>query len=288
MLASSNELTPEPKSKISPVHDDSGYEALDSAMKVQDESSLKKQKQNCDAEKNLFRELFNLQSNQDKFWVTTANYLMVVVMAASVCYMMTMGDLVLQDQGGDQDLAAVQLGGKRAAIQFYYDALEASKLDTVINNEEIVIGAEDDRVRGTGDAKVEQTSKDNVDSKLVNDKEHSDGMQIETEDLTDDELENANGVTSDDLDESRSRVEEVMQDLEIGQLIEKVEIVLSKLNDDQTEKLQELLKIHYSKQHEERDQKLKELVSEDEGIEELVALVLLLEEKGAVIDLTDE
>eukprot|EP00092_Neocalanus_flemingeri_P096865 GFUD01123340.1.p1 GENE.GFUD01123340.1~~GFUD01123340.1.p1 ORF type:complete len:280 (-),score=69.37 GFUD01123340.1:97-936(-) len=279
MLASSNELTPEPKSKISPVHDDSGYEALDSAMKVQDESSLKKQKQNCDAERNLFRELFNLQSNQDKFWVTTANYLMVVVMAASVCYMMTMGDLVLQDQGGDQDIAAVQLGGKRAAIQFYYDALEASKLDTVINNEEIVIGAEDYRVRGNGD---------NVDSKLVNGKENSDGMQIETEDLTDDELENANGVTSDDLDENRSRVEEVMQDLEIGQLIEKVEIVLSKLNDDQTEKLQELLKIHYSKQHEERDQKLKELVSEDEGIEELVALVLLLEEKGAVIDLTDE
>eukprot|EP00092_Neocalanus_flemingeri_P076436 GFUD01094809.1.p1 GENE.GFUD01094809.1~~GFUD01094809.1.p1 ORF type:complete len:280 (-),score=80.41 GFUD01094809.1:77-916(-) len=279
MFASRTERTPEVKAKMSPEHDDSGYDALDSAKKVQDES-LKKQKQNCNAEKNLFKELFNLQSNNDTLWVSTSNYLMVVVMVASVCYMMTMGDLILEDQDGDQNLAAVKLGGKRAAIQFYYDALEASKLDTIITSEDIAIGAEDDV--------VEQTIKDNVESKLVDQKEHSDdSKQNESEDLTDDELKSANGLFSDDFDESRSSVE-VMQDLEIDQLIENVEIVLSKLNDDQMEKLQVVLELHYAKQHEERDQKLEELVSEDKRIEELVKLVLALEEKGAVIDLRDE
>eukprot|EP00092_Neocalanus_flemingeri_P005150 GFUD01005539.1.p1 GENE.GFUD01005539.1~~GFUD01005539.1.p1 ORF type:complete len:314 (-),score=79.80 GFUD01005539.1:111-977(-) len=288
MFASRTERTPEVKSKMSPEHDDSGYDALDSAKKVQDESSLKKQKQNCNAEKNLFKELFNLQSNNDTFWVSTSNYLMVVVMVASVCYMMTMGALILEDQDGDQNLAAVKLGGKRAAIQFYYDALEASKLDTIITSEDIAIGAEDDVVPGPGDAKVEQTIKDNVESKLVDQKEHSDDiMPNESEDLTDDELKSANGLFNDDLDESRSSVE-VMQDLEIDQLIANVEIVLSKLNDDQMEKLQVVLELHYAKQHEERDQKLGELVSEDKRIEELVKLVLVLEEKGAVIDLRDE
>eukprot|EP00092_Neocalanus_flemingeri_P031538 GFUD01034249.1.p1 GENE.GFUD01034249.1~~GFUD01034249.1.p1 ORF type:complete len:309 (+),score=78.60 GFUD01034249.1:77-928(+) len=281
MFASRTERTPEAKAKMSPEHDDSGYDALDSAKKVQDESSLKKQKQNCNAEKNLFKELFNLKSNKDKFWVTTANYLMVVVMAASVCYMMTMGDLILEEQDGDQNLAAVKLGGKRAAIQFYYDALEASKLDTIITSE-------DDVVPGPGDAKVEQTMKDNVESKLVDQIEHTDDiMPNESEDLTDDELKSANGLFHDDLDESRSSVE-VMQDLEMDQLIGNVEIVLSKLNDDQMEKLQVVLELHYAKQHEERDQKLGELVSEDKRIEELVKLVLVLEEKGAVIDLRDE
>ena len=53
-------------------------------------------------------------------------------------------------------------------------------------------------------------------------------------------------------------------------------------------KLQELLSLHYAKQHEKRDKMLDELVSGDMDIKELVKLVVVLEEKGAKINLTDD
>ena len=53
-------------------------------------------------------------------------------------------------------------------------------------------------------------------------------------------------------------------------------------------KLQVLLDKHYANQHEERDKQLAELFTEDEDIKELVKLILQLEEKGAVINLTDD
>merc|ERR1719508_188205 len=52
----------------------------------------------------------------DQFWSTAVNYLMLVVVGASVCFIVLMGDQV-DIMGEDQ----VKLGGRRAAIQFYYD-----------------------------------------------------------------------------------------------------------------------------------------------------------------------
>ena len=69
---------------------------------------------------------------------------------------------------------------------------------------------------------------------------------------------------------------------------QEVEKILSKLTEDQTTKLQDLLELHYAKQHEERDKMLGELVTGDENIKELVNLVVVLEEKGATINLLDE
>merc|ERR1712096_23509 len=55
-------------------------------------------------------------SKSDQFWSTAVNYLMLLVVGASVCYIVLMGDQV-DIMGEDQ----VKLGGRRAAIQFYYD-----------------------------------------------------------------------------------------------------------------------------------------------------------------------
>ena len=67
-----------------------------------------------------------------------------------------------------------------------------------------------------------------------------------------------------------------------------MEVILGRLGDEQMSKLQELLALHYAKQHEERDKMLGELVSGDVDIKELVKLVVVLEEKGAKINLTDD
>ena len=67
-----------------------------------------------------------------------------------------------------------------------------------------------------------------------------------------------------------------------------MEVILGRLGDEQMSKLQELLGLHYAKQHEERDKMLEELVSGDKEIKELVKLVVVLEEKGAKINLTDD
>jgi len=75
---------------------------------------------------------------------------------------------------------------------------------------------------------------------------------------------------------------------DIAVLMEEVEKILSKLTEDQMTKLQDLLELHYAKQHEERDKMLGELVTGDENIKELVNLVVVLEEKGATINLLDE
>ena len=70
--------------------------------------------------------------------------------------------------------------------------------------------------------------------------------------------------------------------------LQDVEVILGRLGDEQMSKLQELLGLHYAKQHEERDKMLEELVSGDKEIKELVKLVVVLEEKGAKINLTDD
>ena len=87
--------------------DDSGYDGLGSASKTYETSSEK---------------IFNVErverlleswstSREDQLWITAATYLMVLVMGASVVYLLTMGEK-------DND---TKLGGKRAAIQHYYN-----------------------------------------------------------------------------------------------------------------------------------------------------------------------
>ena len=62
------------------------------------------------------RNLLETVSCPDEFWVTATHFLMVVVAVASVCYIIMMGG-----KGGDP--LEVRLGGKRAAIQYYYDSV---------------------------------------------------------------------------------------------------------------------------------------------------------------------
>ena len=119
MFVSKNDGTP--KSNLCSLgHNDSGYDGLDSAKKMLDASDVKKLGENFDAEKirSLLEKCSNFESSKDQFWVAAVNYLMVLVMVASMCYVMVMGDLY-----ADSDDSQVKLGGKRAAIQFYYDSV---------------------------------------------------------------------------------------------------------------------------------------------------------------------
>jgi hypothetical protein len=117
MLDSINEQTSISKQANLPSHDDSGYDGLGSASKVLDQPEEAKSSEPYDARKirNLLETCFTV-SSPAMFWVTTMNYLMVVVVVASVCYIIMMGD----KRGDDLE---VKLGGKRAAIQYYYDSV---------------------------------------------------------------------------------------------------------------------------------------------------------------------
>ena len=117
MLESINEETPKFKQHNLPGHNDSGYDGLGSASKVPDHHQTV---QPFDAEKIRNLLAASTFSSPDKFWVTATQYLIVVVVVASVCYIIMMGDK-------DDDHLAVKLGGKRAAIQYYYDSVHGDQ-----------------------------------------------------------------------------------------------------------------------------------------------------------------
>ena len=95
-------------------HDDSGYQA-ESVEKIKDTFLGK--------EKDMLKVDFpTVDSSDDTFWfITVPRIAMMVVMMASLCYMVLMPDhrdMVEVEEGW----ARVKLGGKRAAIQFYHDS----------------------------------------------------------------------------------------------------------------------------------------------------------------------
>ena len=100
------------KSPLRSSHDDSGFDGLNSTEKVHET-----QTSTSPQTKDLANSYNPVPANKsDQFWSTAVNYLMLVVVGASVCYIVLMGDQV--DIIGE---AQVKLGGRRAAIQFYYD-----------------------------------------------------------------------------------------------------------------------------------------------------------------------
>ena len=111
------------KTPLRSSHDDSGFDGLNSADKVQDEEFednflMKHRQTETSPQTKDLASSYNPDppSKSDQFWSTAVNYLMLVVVGASVCYIVLMGDQV-DIMGEDQ----VKLGGRRAAIQFYYD-----------------------------------------------------------------------------------------------------------------------------------------------------------------------
>merc|ERR1719154_828750 len=102
------------------------------------------------------------------------------------------------------------------------------------------------------------------------------------EDVTDDEPNKVGPV-----DEEKVEGKEI-DDVGVAKIMEEVESILSKLSDDQDDKLQELLGYHYGKEYEKRDEMMAKLVKEDEDITELLNLVMVLEDHGAAINLLEE
>ena len=86
--------------------DDSGYDGLGSASKNFETSE---KTFNAEGVKRLLESCST--SREDQLWITAANYLMVLVMGASVVYLLTMGE----------KFNDTKLGGKRAAIHHYYN-----------------------------------------------------------------------------------------------------------------------------------------------------------------------
>merc|ERR1712183_468377 len=101
-------------------HDDSGFDGLNSTEKVHDEkfddNFIMKHRQTqteSETQTSTLPQTKDLASSynpdppskSDQFWSTAVNYLMLVVVGASVCYIVLMG------VGEDQ----VKLGGRRAA-----------------------------------------------------------------------------------------------------------------------------------------------------------------------------
>ena len=121
ILESIHEETPKPKKANLPGHDDSGYDGLGSASKVPDHQTVPF---NAEKIRNLL-ETSTASSPDDKFWVTTTHYLMVIVVVASMCYIIMMGDK------DNDDYPAVKLGGKRAAIKYYYDSVHGGDHDGI-------------------------------------------------------------------------------------------------------------------------------------------------------------
>ena len=112
MFTSINEQTPKSKHDNLQGHDDSGFDG--SAIKINTVEPF-------NAEKVKFL-LETVNSNPDTFWLSVMNYLMVVVVVASVCYIVMMGE-----KGGE--LLPGKLGGKRAAIQYYYDSVYGTEAE---------------------------------------------------------------------------------------------------------------------------------------------------------------
>ena len=121
ILESIHEETPKPKQANLPGHDDSGYDGLGSASKVPDHQTV--QPFNAEKIRNLLEA--STASSPDKFWVTATHYLMVIVVVASVCHIIMMGDK------NNDDYPAVELGGKRAAIKYYYDSVHGGDHDGI-------------------------------------------------------------------------------------------------------------------------------------------------------------
>ena len=96
-----------PKSQEGRCHDDSGYAGLMSAKK--DDEVL--EVFNACLIQRMFDQICS--SRQDRFWISVAFYSMVLVMLASLCYLRGMGEIIDENQ----------LGGKKAAMKYYYDCV---------------------------------------------------------------------------------------------------------------------------------------------------------------------
>ena len=103
-----------------PSHDDSGYEGLDSSSiknarildQVTEEEEASRQSQS--PEDRCYTEIFE-RHVRDSFHIV--EYIIVLVMVCSIFTMVFMGDL----EDGQS------YGGKRAAIQYYYDKMNSNK-----------------------------------------------------------------------------------------------------------------------------------------------------------------
>ena len=116
------------------VHNDSGYEGNDDSgkksqlsfsfdkSKLLDHFSEEEDRQSTilDDDKS-FTALFD-KHTEDDYSTVLVEFVMMMIVFASVGYMIFMGDL-----DGDLGEDSTKLGGKRAAIQFYYDSLERNK-----------------------------------------------------------------------------------------------------------------------------------------------------------------
>ena len=91
-----------------PGLDDSGYDGLDSVIKgentAKDVFNAKRVKKLLD---------ICSRTKEDQFWVSVTNLLILVVMGASVVYLLMMGERGRRHE----------LGGKKAAIKHYYDTV---------------------------------------------------------------------------------------------------------------------------------------------------------------------
>ena len=118
------------------VHNDSGYEGNDSSKKLTEDSfNFVKRKllddfseeedlsltALDDANAKSFTALFDRHADED-YSNMLVEFVMMMIVFASICYMIFMGDL----EGGLEEDSS-RLGGKRAAIKFYYDSLERNK-----------------------------------------------------------------------------------------------------------------------------------------------------------------
>merc|ERR1719147_89527 len=99
--------TDEVKKILVPGHDDSGYDGLGSVSK----ETVVKERFNADEVRRLFENCSS--SSHDELWVTMANYTMIAMVGACVVYLIFMGE-----DGNDP-----RVGGKRAAIQHYYNSV---------------------------------------------------------------------------------------------------------------------------------------------------------------------
>ena len=106
MFTSINEQTPKSKHDNLTGHDDSGFDGSSIKMSTVEPFNAQKVKYLLET----------VSSSPDKFWLTVMNYMIVVVVVASVCYIVMMGEK------GEEHLPG-KLGGKRAAIQYYYDSV---------------------------------------------------------------------------------------------------------------------------------------------------------------------
>jgi len=96
------------KGRNFPSLNDSGYDGLCSGTKGKNTATKTFNSEGV-------RRLLEMcsRTSQDQFWITTTNILILVVMGASVAYLLLMGDKSISKD----------LGGKKAAIQHYYNTV---------------------------------------------------------------------------------------------------------------------------------------------------------------------